>query len=153
MQQGFQLYGLGRLAESKVSFLAAAEIKNQDPNPFVALFQTQLDMRDYKGALISIKQALSLRDNNPDIWKKYIDLEQNQLVASNDEVNSLYIEAVNKTAGHPNHADILVSYAIFLEKSGNLQGAIEYWQKALAVNPAGKAQYQAEIERLKERIR
>jgi tetratricopeptide (TPR) repeat protein len=149
MSKGFQLYGLGKLEQSIEWYVKAAEVRPEDPNAYVAMYTSQLDMQDNRAAQKSIKQALELQPLNADAWKKYIVLERERFRAGNETLDGLYQEALSKT-GH--NIDIHTSYAVFLEGIGNLQGAKEQWQKSVEVYPANKAAYENEIRRLDQVI-
>lgn len=76
-------------------------------------------------------------------------LKKDKEHASNDEINGLYIEALQKTQTLlTSYVDIHTAYASWLESVGNLQASKEYWQKAINLNPDNKKQYQAEVDRL-----
>jgi tetratricopeptide (TPR) repeat protein len=149
MQKGFNLYGLGSLTAAKDVFNQANELNPNDSTALVALYQTQVDMNDPKGALKSIQAALKLKENDPDIWKKYIVLQEEKFNLGNDRISALYSEALVKTNTHIN---MVTAYAVWLEKVGNLQSSKEYWQKAIELNPNNKATYEAEIKRIDQKM-
>jgi len=70
--------------------------------------------------------------------------------ASNEELNNLYREALDKTN---NGVDIITSYAIFLETTGDLQGALDKWKQATVSNPTNKSVYATHIKRLEALIK
>jgi hypothetical protein len=47
----------------------------------------------------------------------------------------------------------LTFYAPWLEKIGDLPGAVNYWGQAILANPKNKSLYQAEIDRLNKMIK
>jgi tetratricopeptide (TPR) repeat protein len=145
MNLGFNQYGLGSLADARKTFEQAIKLRPEDANAHVALYQVQVDQGDNNGALASIRTAIRIEQENPDIWKKYVQLMIDRFSADNNTVSALYSDAVNKTNSH---IDIITSYAAWLEKSGNYQAAKEYWQKAIQKSPANKKLYEAEIKRL-----
>ncbi len=145
---GFQKYGLGRFAEAKAAYRNAEKYnEKKDYSVYTALYQVQLDMQDNEGARDSIKKAIEYGSGVADNWLKYIILEKERFNASNETLNGIYIEALGATAGQSDF-DVMANYAQFLESTGNLQGAKEYWQKAAEANPGNKAVYDAEIKRL-----
>ena len=143
MQIGFGQYGLGKYKEAKKSFLEAVDLEPNNYVVYVALYQVDLDRQDNQSARKSIKKAISLKETNPDLWRKYIQLEADRFFASSEELNSFYQEALVKTFSH---IDIETSYAQFLEKSGNLKSALDAWKKIYEqmLDPL----YLGEIERL-----
>jgi tetratricopeptide (TPR) repeat protein len=145
IQQGFNFYGLGQLQDAKNSYEKALQIKSDDAAAYNALYQTQLEMGDNLGAESSLKKALDLYPVSADAWRKYIQFEADIMHRDDNAINGLYIQAINKTNSN---VDIMTVYAQFLEKTGNLQAAKEYWQKAIIANPKGKKIYQAEVDRL-----
>lgn len=150
LDQGDNLYGLGRLADAEDAFQEAMELKPDMLAAYVRLFNVQVDRTNYKGAIKNIKKALDLRLENPDLWKKYIQLEIDKFNATNEQIKSLYSDALLNAKSN---IDILTSYAAWLEKVGDLQKAKEYWQQAITINPDGKPIYQAEIDRLEKLIK
>lgn len=152
MEKGFNLYGLGKLAESKDWYVKASELSPNDYTSFVALYQTQLDMNDNKGAKASIKKALTLKNDDPDVWKKYIDLEVYRFKLSNEKIKALFVEALNSTSTSASRVDVITHYAVYLEKIGELDGAIIQWQRAAELDAGLKTQFEAEISRLQTKL-
>ncbi len=145
MQKGFNLYGLGKFAQSADALQQAINLQPEVAGAYVALSQTQSSMNDIKKAKDSIKKALKINPADPNIWKRYIQLEIDKFDISNDQVSALYSEAVNKTSYH---VDVISAYASWLEEVGNYQASKEYWQKAIEINPDGKEIYEREIKNL-----
>lgn len=150
MNKGFQLYALGRLSEAVDAFADAARINSQDFTSYVAMYTAQLDMQDNRGAEKSILRAIELKPADADIWKKYIQLQMDRFAANNDQLNSLYQQALDKT--HQS-TDIVTAYASWLEKSGDLSKAKEYWQKAAIADSSNKKVYDAQIKRIDDLIK
>ena len=150
MQIGYNLQALGRLGQAQDAFEQAIRLKSDDYSGLTALFQVQIDRSDNEGALVSIKTALDKSPNNPDLWRKYIQLETEKFNPSNDSLNNLYLEALSKTNDSVN---IITVYAQFLEKVGEVTKSIEYWQKAIDANPASKKLYQTEIDRINKLLK
>ena len=144
-QLGFAEYGLGNLEASKGYFEQAIRISSDQYGVHLGLFQTLVEMQDNQGAEDSIKQAISIKPQDPDFWRKYIQLEIDRFHAADDQINVLFEEALNKTQSH---IDVVTFYATWLEKVGNLHRAKELWQAAIEINPDKKAIYQQEIKRL-----
>jgi len=143
MQIGFQQYGLGQYKEAKETFLKAADLEPDNYVVYVALYQVELDRQDNQSARKNIKKALALKEENPDLWRKYIQLETDRFFANDDQLKDLYLEALTRTNSH---VDMLAFYAQFLEKSNDLKSALDIWKKAYEQIP--DPLYQEEIERL-----
>ncbi len=101
-------------------------------------------LKDNVKAKEFITKALASEDDVPDYWLLYFDLSQDM---ESNALNALYFEALSKT---DNNIDILSDFAKSLEKRGDKAGAISIWQKAIEVDAAHKADYEAEITRLKQ---
>lgn len=144
---GFQYYALGEYLNAEKYYIEAEKYDFSSPAPYLALHQLYIDMNAKDEALIAIDTAIKLRPATPDYWKRKILLMQEKFNAPNSELDNLYQEALTKTE---NYIDIITAYAGFLEKTGNTQNAIEYWQKAEEENPDQKSIYEKEIERLQE---
>src|SRR3989344_5355254 len=89
-----QLSGLGKLALAKDVFLEAADIKPENFNIYVHLYQVYFEMGNYKQAEASIQKSLELQPNNPDAWKKYILLEVEKFNKPESEIIGLYAQAL-----------------------------------------------------------
>jgi tetratricopeptide (TPR) repeat protein len=150
LYKGFQLQALGRLYEAYEQYEKARELKPDMANAYLSISLVLLEMNDNKGAAESIKKAIELRPDSADYWKRYILIEKEKFNASNDKLNDLYVQALNKTG---ENIDMITVYAQFLEEIGNLQPAKEYWQKAIEANPDRKALYQTEIKRVEEKMK
>jgi tetratricopeptide (TPR) repeat protein len=144
---GFQYYALGQYSNAENYYIEAEKYDFSSPAPYLALHQLYIDMNAKDEALIAIDTAIKLRPATPDYWKRKILLIQEKFNAPNSELDNLYREALTKTE---NYIDIITAYAGFLEKTGNTQKAIEYWQKAEEENPDQKSIYEKEIERLQK---
>jgi tetratricopeptide (TPR) repeat protein len=150
MQLGYNLEALGSLSDAQKAFEDAIKLKPDDFTGYSGLFQVQQDRADYNGALQSISTAIEKNPTDPGIWKKYALLEMEHLNASNDTISSLYSEALVKTN---NNIDIVTTYADWLQKTGNLQAAKEYWQKAITANPTNKKIYQTQIDKINQQLK
>ncbi len=144
-------YTLGNLLESKQYYEEAIKLDSNQYDVYLGLFLTQVDMQDYSGAETSIRKAMSTRKGIADFWRRYIQMKIDRMNSSNEEVNRLYEEAIREVTQNgdaANKTDIYTSYATWLEKAGDPAKAIEYWKKAIEVNPETKSVYQAEIDRI-----
>lgn len=143
-RQGDVLHALGRLSDAKSSYEKAIDLKPDEYIARLGLYQTQLDMNDKKGALKTIKAINIKHPELTEAWFNYIALEK-ELNPDKDNINDAYVNALAKTG---NHILIMKEYAKWLEESGNLATAREYWQEILERDPGHKAEYNAEIKRL-----
>ncbi len=156
VQLGTYKYTLGLLQDSKDYFSEAIKINADQYDVYDRLFATLVDMQDYQGAEEAIKKAISIRKGNADLWRKYITFKIDRVNASTQETTRLYEEALQDTALNsdvPNNVDILSSYATWLEKIGDIAGAIDKWKKVADINPEDKKLYQAQIDRLQKLIK
>ena len=144
-----QLSGLGKLALARDVFLEAAKVNPENFNIYVHLYQVYFEMGDYKQAESGIQKSLELKSDNPDAWTRYILLEVEKFNRPEREIRDLYAQAGEAVL---EKSDIYTSYARYLEKIGDLQGAKEYWQKAIESNPTGRNIYEAEIKRIDEKL-
>ena len=147
--QAVQLSGLGQLALARDVFLEAVDINPENYNIYVHLYQVYFEMGDYKQAESGIQKSLELKSDNPDAWTRYILLEVEKFNRPEREIRDLYAQAGEAVL---EKSDIYTSYARYLEKIGDLQGAKEYWQKAIESNPTGRNIYEAEIKRIDEKL-
>lgn len=102
------------------------------------------DMADFPNAREASKKALDLDRENPQSWLAFIELQEDQ---SKENLSKLYDQALLKT---DYYIDVIVAYAHYLEKVGDKPAAISQWEKAIKTVPTKKAEYEAEIERLKK---
>jgi tetratricopeptide (TPR) repeat protein len=133
-------------------FEQAKDLKPNEYTIYTAMYQTQLEMNDNRGARASIKKALELRSSDPDLWRKYIAVMQERFGSSTEDLDSIFHEALTKTAGTPNAVDMITVYAQFLEATGRIGDAIINWRKAIEVFPDRKTVYEAEIKRLETQL-
>ncbi len=155
LQLGQNKYILGLLQESKDYLNEAIKINSDQYDVYLALFLTEFDMRDFEGAEKSIKKAISIRKGIADLWRRHISLKIDTN-ASKGEVIAIFDQAIKdiqQNGDALNTTDIYTFYATWLEKSGNLAGSIDYWKKAIDVNPANKKVYEAEIKRIEGLIK
>ena len=144
-----QLLGLGKLAQARDVFLEAAEVNPENFNIYVHLYQAYFEMEDYKQAESSIQKSLELQPNNPDAWIRYILLEVEKLKKSERVIRDLYAQAEQAVKVK---TDIYTSFAGYLEKIGDIEGAIKQWEKAMESFPENKELYEAEIQRLRNKL-
>lgn len=135
---------LGMYREAIASIDKIAEERQGTSRIWGLYAQSYVGLGDSKVLVLeNIKKALAIDDQSGEYWKIYIDASQD-LPA--EELDKLYTEAVAKTN---NELEIVKSYARFLEKTGNKEKAIGYWETARNINPDGIVEYDAEIARLR----
>jgi tetratricopeptide (TPR) repeat protein len=100
------------------------------------------DMKNIPKARESIKKATEIESDKIKYWQKLIELSQDQ---GTQVLNDLYVNALAKTF---DRIEIVVDYARFAEKTGNLQVSLEYWQKAAELNRDNKNVYLIEADRI-----
>src|SRR3989338_1336909 len=145
-----QLSGLGQLAFARDVFLEAAKVNPENFNIYVHLYQAYFEMEDYKQAETSIQKSLELQPNNPDAWIRYILLEVEKLNKPESEIRGLEAQA---EVAVKVKTDIYTSFAGYLEKIGDIEGAIKQWEKAIEGFPDNKDIYEAEVNRLESMLR
>jgi tetratricopeptide (TPR) repeat protein len=135
---------LGKYDEAISALDKIIEANKDKARLWIAYALIYKDKGDLEKAATNSKKALDLNIDNPQYWVVYLETEAD---LSNVEREAKFKEAAEKTE---NHEDVLVSYAKFLEKIGNKQGAIEQYTKAGETNQQRKSEFDAEIERLKK---
>jgi tetratricopeptide (TPR) repeat protein len=147
--KGQQLAALGKLAEARDTYWVAVSQNGSNASAYTSLGNVFVEMNDYEQAQQAYRRAIELRPQNADFWLRYIVFEKEKMATSKEVLNSYYLDALGKTT---NNIDIITSYATWLEKVGDISKSIEYWQKAVELNPGNKALYKAEITRLQKNL-
>ncbi len=143
-------FSLGFYAEARSEYEQALMFFPNDADT-LHIYSTGLAaMKDYKAALAAILKAIDQNPKNPDFWKWRIALEKDHFNSDNGYINDLYVQALNKTE---NEISMVTAYAKFAESIGNLQVALDYWQKAIIIEPVKKSFYQPEVDRLKKLLK
>ncbi|HTL39260.1 MAG TPA: hypothetical protein VL306_00385 [Methylomirabilota bacterium] len=101
------------------------------------------DSKDYDRAVVAMSKAVDIDGTNPQYWLTYIGIWGQKDPKKN--LTDLYNEALTKTG---NAIEVVRAYGRYLEYLGQKDAAIVEWQKAGEVDPAGKADYDAEIKKL-----
>lgn len=148
---GAQYYGLGEYQKARDSYKVATQAMPDNATPWAELFLAENSMRDYENARTHLQKAIDLNPGAPQYWRWYIDLEREQFAATNLQLETIFIEALQKTG---ESVDMIALYAVFLEKQkSNLAEAVVQWKKAIDKNPAQKSEYEAEILRLQNLLK
>ncbi len=140
----------GRLLDAKKTIISASELKPDDMMVWTELFVVDQLREDYVSAENDLKKSIAVNPTNPQVWRWYFDLASGPLKYTQDQLRSLFKDALDKTNSH---VDIITVYAGFLETSNDLAGAVAQWKLAIEKNPAGAAQYQAEIARIQNKLK
>lgn len=140
----------GRLLDARKIVEEASKLKPDNISPYNELYVIDQLREDYVSAEQDLKKSIEINSNNPQAWRWYLELAGTNLEFSNDQLNALHKEAIDKTSGNP---DLLALYASYLEKQNDLAGAVAQWKLAIEKNPAGQAQYMAEITRIQNRLK
>ena len=149
MQIGHNQRALGLLLEASNSYKRALKYKPANSEgadvPYIALFEVQVEMEDFRAANNSIREALSL-NVKPDSWRRLVFFQKEKLFYSKDEVYATLDQAMQKTEGN---IDIITLYASMTELYGDIDKAIALWRQASEVYPDKKAIYEAELNRIR----
>jgi tetratricopeptide (TPR) repeat protein len=142
---GNNYFSIGEFSEAKNYYLQASSISQDDPAIWFLLATVEVQMTDYQAADEHIAIAIKLDKINPEYWRLKFDLATQFLGATDAQVKALVEQAKDATGTNP---DILTYYAKYLAGKGDATGAVEQWNKAREVNPAGQAVYDKEIKAL-----
>lgn len=145
VDMGVQFYALGEYKKARDAQLLASKLLPGNPTVWAELFRAENEMHDYQNAEDHLQKAITINPASTNYWRWLLELEEGPLHLSNDRLKQGYEEALKATNSHVN---ILILYAKFLEKIGDLPGAVQQWKKAIEVNPEGKSTYEAEITRI-----
>ena len=147
LQLGSDYMFLGELKKARGVYRDVIKLdKNRAPG-WAQLFHAERAMHLFSDARKSIGEAIKRDPLSAQYWRWRIDLERFDLKGSDEDIRKLYAEALTSTR---EHADILSSYAQYLESIGDIQGAIAQW-KILATRYPNESIYTAEIRRLETR--
>lgn len=139
-------YVIGEYQKAKEAYAKAANLIGDDASLWFSLASMEIQMRDYAAAGSHIETALTLEPGNAEFWRTKLDIVTQFQRLSPEQIQSQFDKAKTSTQDSP---DILSYYAKYLEKQGDVAGAIAQWEKAAQVNPEGAAVYKTEIEELK----
>ena len=129
---GDQYAVLGKLQEAQEAYSKAGTAVTDNPVPFEKLYAVYVRAESYDKARENIDKALALNRFSPDDWLSKITLEKDHFAASNDDLQKLYEEALQKTN---NNLTIIVSYATWYEQRGLQDAARQWWKKAAEQDP------------------
>lgn len=145
LQIGFDSFTIGDYVKAKTSFTKASEIKKDNDTPWAQLYVVHNAMRDYQGALKNLDKAIALNPSYAQYWRWKIELAQGPLQYSKEQQVVVFEEALSRTN---RAADVLVLYAQYLSGQDKKAQARELLLEAGQKNPASKALYDQEIQRL-----
>lgn len=104
--------------------------KNEDNNDFYLIAQSYFDKQDYNSALESVNNIENIESNEVALQLKIKILKALNLWDNALDVNFLLLKL------NPNNADILNNIANIYYKQGNYKEALNYYNKAIQINPA-----------------
>lgn len=130
--QGDQYMLLGKLTEAEAAYMAAEIVESDNPVPSEKLYAVYVQMQSYERAKTAIDTALSINKYSAQDWLASIALRRDFLRASDEEINRLYEDALQKTS---NNASVLASYAEWYEKRGIFEVSVAWWRKAVDADP------------------
>lgn len=136
---------LGEYGEAKKTLEIAMSIDPKNSNLMQTYSSLLAVMGDKKGALDYINKAILLYPLEDNYWRWKVELEKD-MGKTSSELENIYKEALVQTK---NDLNIVTYYAAFLEGEKKYDEAIAQWQEAMKIEPSLKANYQAEIDRLK----
>lgn len=140
----------GRLLDAKKMVEKASKLLPENISSYNELYVINFARTDYNSAEQNLKQALKINPANTQAWRWYFELAENNLSYSKPQLDDLYKQALEKST---QNVDIISLYAAYLEKNNDLVGAVNQWKKAIEINPAGNAIYQAEIKRIQDKLK
>ena len=145
---GHALYLKGQYIQALPYFQKAALLEQND-RIYRSLYSVYLGLKDYQNAEMAMKKALIADSRIVSNWVEYASFENNYVKASFDIVSKIYLEGLKDTK---DNIDLLTNYAAYLTENKKYAEAITYLEKAITINPARKAVFQAEIENLRGKI-
>jgi tetratricopeptide (TPR) repeat protein len=134
---------LGKFAEAINALDQVREERSGNSRLWTEYAKAYRGLGDSGKAKESIQQALNVDDELPLTWQLYLEINSD---LPDQQLDALYVTALQKTK---NDLDLVISYAKFLEKIGNIERAVAYWETARNVDPARSADYEKEISRLR----
>lgn len=138
LQNRLQRYGDAIASVDKI-----AEQRQDNSRIWSTYASSYLGLGDIPKAKENISKAIAISDDTAEYWVVYFQIYTDLPSA---ELDAKYAEVLKKTN---NDLELVKGYARFLEKIGNKEKAIAYWETARNVNPDGAAEYEAEIARLR----
>jgi tetratricopeptide (TPR) repeat protein len=123
----------------------AAEVAPKDPAPFVVLGNALVKKGDYTGAIEKYANALR---NDPDQLDARLGLTRAQQRAGKLADAAVQIELLAKAV--PDSAVVWAEWGSILAKQGNLAGALEKFDRAIAIDKTFEAAYVRRIGALAE---
>ena len=144
---GHELYKKEKYMEALVYFKKAEKIE-QNYSIYRSIYSAYLGLKDYANAEISIKKVVDLSRGIPNNWLEYASFEYYSMKASFEVVSKIYEDALKATKDNIN---VITAYAAYLVENQKYEQAITYLEKAITIDPARKAVFQAEIDYLRDK--
>lgn len=143
---GTTYYHLGRYNKAKDSFLKASEYK-EDAFVYSLLFENEWSACRYLSARSYLNKAIEIEPDNYLYWEDLIKLEKEHFGADFEELNDLYILALESSQNERAFS----SYAYFLEECQRYDQAAEVWRSFLEFDPSYEDHYRPRVEWLESK--
>ncbi len=131
IQVAAQNFALGNLVESRSAYESAAKAVPDNPTPWEELYEVEINMQDYQAANKSIDKAIELNPSRVPSWQAKLTVEQTYLKAPEDQLETIYKQAIDKT----NFVEFIATYADLLSQHGKLSESRDYWKRAVELAP------------------
>ncbi len=148
INKGHEFYLKGQYAQA-LPYLKKAVLLEQNDRIYRSLYSVYLGLKDYQNAENAIKKALIADSRIASNWVEYAYFENYYVKAPFDIVSKIYLEGLKNTK---DNIDLITGYASYLVENKEYAEAIAYLEKAITINPARTAIFQAEIESLRTKI-
>ena len=112
------------------NFKKAYEAGSTDKNIFLQLYNYAIKEEDYEASLEAIQQGREIYPEDVDFMKYEVNLFIQ--MERTDEARAGLEEAIS---ADPENADLLFALGVLQEETGDVEGAIETYQKAIEVDP------------------
>jgi tetratricopeptide (TPR) repeat protein len=139
----------GRLLDAKNAADKATKALPYNPTGWGQLYSVQSARGDFRSAESAVRTAIQRNPANPQYWRSLVEISQDGLHKTQDDMEKIFKDALNQTNENP---DVLVLYAKFQESKNDLQGAVDSLKKAIDKNPNNRTEYQTEIQKIQKKL-
>lgn len=136
---------LGNYKTAEEWFLKAISVDPKNPYIHQAYSALLWVASEKDHALSEINTALRLKGNEFNFWLSKIMYSS---ALKPEAIEQIYQNALTSTG---NDINIVTSFAVFEETTGDIQDAIALWKKAQTILPERSGLYQSEIDRLSKK--
>lgn len=126
-------------------FLSLALTEREDAFIYDLMAQNEIDHCRYRPARDYLLMALELKPANYHYWERLINLEQDHLRASDQQIADLYQQGIEASGDHR----AFRLYARFLEERDRYQAAADVWADLLVAHPQYQEYYEPRIDWLR----